>query len=85
MTDDAPARTCESTRYARGACTDDGPRWEVVTWTRARDTDPWKVGLRHPACFRHGIAEVEGFASIAGSARCELVDPADPRLQDQTP
>jgi len=74
MTDTpAPERTCQSVRYApRKPCTFDGPKWDVVTYTRARETDPWKVGDRHAACFDHGLAEVDGFGSIVGAARCEL-------------
>lgn len=45
-----------------------GPKWDVVTYTHG-DIEY----ERHAACFIHGITEVENFASIVGSARCELV------------
>ena len=64
-------RVCESVRYARRKpCTEDGPKWDVVTYTRPRGE--WREYERHAACFIHGITEVENFATIEGSTRCEL-------------
>lgn len=60
--------TCESTAYARGEeCS--GP---AAFWVVYRTGQPPTEYERHPACFRHGLAEVERHHQSAGMAECEL-------------
>lgn len=64
-----PLPDCAATRYASGACTPDGAIFDVVT-----TTSNGKEADRHPACFRHALAEVERHHASAGIARCEFVE-----------
>lgn len=59
--------TCEATQYAPGPC--QGPaRFRVVYRSR---TDR-KVLDSHPACFRHGLAEVDRAHASGGIALADL-------------
>ena len=64
-----PARECAATRYAKGEC-DSPAKFDVVY----RNTNG-AVLDRHPACFRHGLAEVDRHAASGGIARCDLEEP----------
>lgn len=58
--------TCMATRYAKGPC--NGPASFRVVY---RSQDGTVIDA-HPACFRHGLAEVERHYAAAGMARCDL-------------
>jgi hypothetical protein len=61
-------RECQSKRYSKSPnCEGDGPVWDVVY----RNTDGKELS-RHPACFRHGLAEQDRHYRAAGMATCEL-------------
>lgn len=78
MTPDAAAPatdppTCQATRYGAGPCTPDGPRFDVVyTASDGTELD------RHPACFRHALAETDRHHASAGIARCDMKGPLRP-------
>ena len=64
-----PVRTCQARRYGRSPdqiC--QGPPQFDVVYRSSADT----VLDRHPACFSHGLAEVERHHASAGMARCDL-------------
>ena len=67
-----PERVCEATRYASGPCEPVQPSHDVVYVSAGKETD------RHPACFRHGLAEVDRHYSAAGMAQVEMVDAGKP-------
>lgn len=64
--------TCQATRYDPRPCTETPPRWRVVWRTQDRS----KVLDQHPACFLHGLAEVERHHRSAGIAACDLEESA---------
>lgn len=59
---------CESTRYAPSKpCSEDRVHWCVVYFnSKGEEMDS------HPACFLHGLAEVDRHYASAGMVRCEL-------------
>jgi hypothetical protein len=58
---------CQATRYAPGACSETPPKFEVVYFnSKGAETDS------HPACFQHGLAEVDRHHASGGIARAEL-------------
>ena len=59
--------TCGAQRYAKGDC-DGPPKFEVFY----RNTHG-AVLDRHPACFKHGLAEVDRHHASGGISRCDLV------------
>lgn len=62
-------RECQSTRYDPRPC--EGPaRFDVVY----RVGQPRREHDRHPACFRHGLAEVDAHHTADGMSECELVE-----------
>lgn len=63
-------RICEATAYDRNRPCDGPVKFDVVY----RTGDPRKEFERHPACFRHGLAEVDRHHTAAGMAECELVE-----------
>jgi hypothetical protein len=58
---------CEAKRYGRSRECEGAVKFEVV-YTTSTGT----VADRHPACFSHGLAEVERHHASAGMSRCEL-------------
>lgn len=62
-------RECGAKRYAKEEC--DGPaKFDVVY-----RNDEGGILDQHPACFRHGLAEVDRHAASGGIARCDLEEP----------
>lgn len=58
---------CVARRYAAGSSCPDPVSWKVVyRGVGGRVLD------QHPACFTHGLAEVERHHNSAGIASCEL-------------
>lgn len=69
-------RVCKAQRYARSPhCEEDGPVWDVVYRNQAGKVLDW-----HPACFRHGLAEVDAHNRAGGIATCDLVKHAESGL-----
>ena len=67
MSEKSTGRSCESKGYGRTPC--NGPADFDVVYTSGKGSEL----DRHPACFAHGLAEVERHHSSAGMSRCELV------------
>jgi hypothetical protein len=64
-------RTCEVKRYGvTTECSDEGPVWDVVYRNKAG-----KELSRHPACFRHGLAEQDRHYRAGGIAACDVEKP----------
>lgn len=64
-----PERTCEATRYAPGPC--EGPaRFDIVY----RVGQPRREHDRHPACFRHGLAEVDRHHASGAISEIDMVE-----------
>lgn len=58
---------CEATRYSPKPCSETPPKFEVFyTGTKGQETDS------HPACFLHGLAEVDRHYQSGGISRCEM-------------
>lgn len=64
-------RQCAAQRYSQRKPCSDVPEFNVVY----RSTDG-RVLDRHPACFTHGLAEVDRHHASAGMASCDL-EPAE--------
>lgn len=64
-------RSCESTRYGRYRECNGRPEFDVVYSTGTPPTEH----DRHPACFRHALAEVDRHYASAGMAQCEMQGP----------
>lgn len=59
---------CQATRYDPRPC--EGPVKFDVIYYNANGV----VLHRHPACFRHALAEVDRHHASAGIARCEFLE-----------
>lgn len=59
-------RRCESVRYRSQSSCSGNPDFDVVYRSSGRESD------RHPACFTHGLAEVDRHHAAAGIADCTL-------------
>lgn len=74
-----PQIQCSSFRYLPAkACADTPPKHAVVYSAPDRS----KVSAWHPACFTHGLEEVDRHVRSAGIAHVELVDLAKAPAQE---
>lgn len=61
---------CEAKQYDRRDC-DSEPKLMVRYLTKDRS----RVLDQHPACFRHGLAEVDRHDKSGGISVCEMIEP----------
>ncbi len=64
-------RDCGSRRYGRGSHCTEAAKWDVVYRNRDRSVEL----DRHPACFTHGMAEVDRHVQSGGIAHVDIEKP----------